>query len=136
MKTRLWSDRGRVAVFFAIVAPAWLAVLGLVFVGGNRIVALQRAGNIAAEAARVAGQAIDLPRAIAGGAKVVNPAAATRAAQEYVVAAGARPVAVMVASGGYQLTVVVEVDYDPGPFVFFAGPWTARGSATATLVVT
>src|SRR5690606_10835344 len=37
------GDDGRVTVFFAIIAPAWFALLGLVVVGGNRMVALQRA---------------------------------------------------------------------------------------------
>jgi Flp pilus assembly protein TadG len=130
------GDEGRVAIFFAIVTPALLALLGLVYVGGNRIIALQRANDIAVEAARAAGQAIDAPSAIAGDQKVVDPDAAAAAAQQYIVAAGAQPVAIEIAKDRRHLSIVVEVTYDPGAFGFFVGRWTARGEATATLVVT
>jgi Flp pilus assembly protein TadG len=129
-------DDGRIAVFFAIMAPAWFALMGLVFVGGNRIMALQRADNIAAEAARAAGQAIDAPTAIAGGAKVVDPGAAATAAEAYIRAAGATPVSIEVAPDRQHLAITVQITYSPGGFGFFTGDWTATGKAIATLVVT
>lgn len=129
-------DDGRIAVFFAIIAPAWFAVLGLIVVGGNRIVAMQRADNIAAEAARAAGQAIDAPEAIIGGQKRVDPAAAADAAAAYITAAGARPLSIVVAPDRQHLSITVQLTYDPGPFWIFGGAWTAEGDATVTLVET
>jgi Flp pilus assembly protein TadG len=129
-------DDGRVTIFFAIMAPAWFALLGLVFVGGNRIIALQRADNIASEAARAAGQAINAPEAIVGGAKVVDPDAAAAAAQAYIAAAGAKAVSLIIADDRQHLTITVQVTYNPGSFAFFAGSWTVEAKATATLVVT
>ena len=129
-------DAGRIAVYFAIITPAWLALLGLIVVGGNRITALQRADNIAAEAARAAGQAIDAPEAIIGGEKRVDPVAAADAAAAYITAAGARPLSIVVAPDRQHLTITVELTYDPGPFWIFGGVWTAQGDATVALVVT
>lgn len=129
-------DDGRIAVFFAIIAPAWFVVLGLVVVGGNRITALQRADNIAAEAARAAGQEIDAPTAIVGGEKRIDPVAAADAAAAYITAAGATPRSIAVSDDRQQLSITVEVTYDPGPFWIFGGTWTAEGTATVALVAT
>jgi len=131
---RFRREDGRVTVFFAIIAPAWFALLGLVVVGGNRMVALQRADNIAAEAARTAGQAIDIPSAIVGDEKRVDPEAATAAAEAYVRAAGARLVSLTVSPDGQRVAVRVEVTYNPGPFGMFGGAWTAVGDATVALI--
>jgi hypothetical protein len=129
-------DQGKVSVYFAIIAPAWLAMLGLLFVGGNRIIALQRADNIAAEAARAAGQAINAPQAIQGGPKEVDPDAARIAAENYIRDAGAKPVKVEIEDDRQHLAITVEITYDPGAFAFFAGSWTVQGKANARLLVT
>jgi Flp pilus assembly protein TadG len=135
MNTRGRDDSGRIAVYFAILMPAFIALLGLIIVGGNRIVALQRAENIAAEAARAGGQAISGPQAITGGAKVVDPTAAVNAAQSYISAAGATGT-VTVAADRQHLLVTVHINYDSGlPFGVGGGEWTATGTAAATLVV-
>ncbi|MBX6749182.1 MAG: hypothetical protein IRY85_05825 [Micromonosporaceae bacterium] len=127
---------GRIAVFFAIIAPAWFVVLGLVVIGGNRITALQRADNIAAEAARAAGQEIDAPTAIVGGEKRVDPVAAANAAADYIRAAGATLRSIEVSDDRQRLSITVQVTYDPGPFWIFGGAWTAEGTATVALVAT
>jgi hypothetical protein len=129
-------DDGRIAVFFAIIAPAWFVVLGLVVVGGNRITALQRADNIAAEAARAAGQEIDAPTAIVGGEKLVDPVAAAEAAETYIRAAGATARSIAISADRQHLSITVQVTYDPGPFSIFGGVWTAEGNATVALVAT
>jgi hypothetical protein len=129
-------DAGRVAVFFAIMMPAWLALMGLIVVGGNRIIALQRADNIAAEAARAAGQAIDAPDAISGGSKILDPTAAAAAAAAYIASAGATPAGIVIAPDRQHVAITVQVTYDPGIFGIFGSTWTAEGNATATLVVT
>ncbi len=127
-------DKGRIAIFFAIMMPAWLALMGLIIVGGNRIMALQRADNIAAEAARAAGQAINAPEAIAGGTKAVDPDLAAAAASAYIMAAGATPGEIVILDGQH-LTVTVQLTYEPGVFGIFGARWTAQGRATATLVI-
>jgi Flp pilus assembly protein TadG len=117
-------DQGKVSVYFAIIAPAWLAMPGLLFVGGNRIIALQRADNIAAEAARAAGQAINAPQAIQGGPKEVDPDAARIAAETYIRDAGAKPVNVEIEDDRQHLAITVEIT------------WTVQGKANARLLVT
>ena len=129
-------DDGRIAVFFAIMMPAWLALMGLLVVGGNRIIALQRADNVAAEAGRAAGQAISGPDAITGGPKVIDPDAAVAAAAAYIVAAGATPQSMVIAADRQHLTITVSVTYDPGIFGIFGERWTAEGNANITLITT
>jgi hypothetical protein len=65
-------DSGAVTIFFTILAFAWIVIFASVIVGGAKIRYLQLANNIAAEAARAGGQAIELGTAINGGAKVVD----------------------------------------------------------------
>lgn len=130
------DDRGKVTIFVAIIAPAWIAMLGLVIVGGGRVRAYQRADNVAAEAARTAGQAIAPGSAIQGGRKVIDPALAAVAAQAYLEAVGATGT-VTVSPDGQQVTVVATIRYDnPSRLAFLDGPtWTATGQATATLLI-
>ncbi|HCT76695.1 MAG TPA: hypothetical protein DGT23_08935 [Micromonosporaceae bacterium] len=129
-------DSGKVTIFFAIIAPAWIAMLGLVIVGGGRIRAFQRADNIAAEAARAAGQAIDPTEAVIGGPKVVDPGRATAAALDYLNAAGATG-SVTVSPDRQHLTVTAVVNFaNPSGLEFIGGAtWQATGVATATLLI-
>lgn len=135
LRRRLGDDRGRVTVFFAILAPAFLAMIGLVVDGGAQIRALQRAHNIAAEAARAAGQAINGGQAISGGEKVIDPAAARSAAQQYLSSLSG-VTGTVTTLDDQHLRVTVIVRYDPLLLDLFGGPraGTARGQATATLV--
>lgn len=129
-------DRGRVTIFFAIIAPAWIAMLGLVVVGGGRIRAFQRADNVAAEAARAAGSAIEPSSAVQGGPKVVDPTRARTAALAYLTAAGATG-SVTVSADQLHLTVTAVINYaNPSGLQFIGGAtWQATGVATATLLV-
>lgn len=133
---RIRDDRGKVTIFMAIIAPAWIAMLGLVIVGGGRVRAYQRADNIAAEAARTAGQAIAPGSAIQGGRKVIDPALAEAAARAYLTTVGATGT-VTVSPDGQQVTVVATIKYEnPSRLAFMGGPvWDATGQATATLLV-
>jgi Flp pilus assembly protein TadG len=130
------ADSGKVTVFFALIAPSWIAILGLIIIGGGRVRAYQRADNIAAEAARAAGQAIDPGAAISGGAKVVDPASATAAAMDYLRAAGATGT-VTISPGLREVTVKTTVIYtNPSGLGFIGGEtWEANGAATATLLI-
>lgn len=132
-------DDGRVTVFFAILAPAYIAMLGLIIDGGGKIRALERADNIATEAARVAGQSINAPQAIIGGPKEINPGQAIAAAQAYITAAGgicAPAGCVRIDPDLRHITVTVRIVYDTAVLDFIGvDTWTVTGSTTATLVV-
>jgi len=84
---RASRDEGRIALLVIVLTPAVLAMIGLSVDGGGKIRALQRADDLASEAARAAGQAIQAPQAIQGGDKIVDPTAATVAARNYLNAA-------------------------------------------------
>jgi len=130
-------DDGRVAVFYAILAPCLIAMLGLVIDGGGKIRALQRADNIAAEAARAAGQAINAPEAILGGRKELDPDAAVAAAHAYIAAAGATcpPGCVTIDADLQHLTVQVRIAYQPVVLgAFGVDQMEVTGTATATLL--
>ncbi|WP_020525447.1 hypothetical protein [Catelliglobosispora koreensis] len=127
------DDGGKVAVFFAIIAMAWITLLGLVIVGGGQLRAFQRADNVAAEAARAAGQAIDPTKAIPGGDKVIDPGTATAAALAYLTDAGATG-EVTVLPGGTQLRVKATITY-ANPTGVGKATWEATGYATATLLI-
>ncbi|MBB5869616.1 Flp pilus assembly protein TadG [Allocatelliglobosispora scoriae] len=135
MRIRRGRDAGAIAVYFAIIAPAWMAIVSLVIIGGGRVRAHEKAYNIAAEAARAAGQAIDPGSAILGQPKRINPGLAVTAAQNYLRAAGAT--GTVVVDSNQMLTVTARVTYNnPIGLSPIGGPtWTAIGKATATLVV-
>src|SRR5512142_163776 len=82
------DDDGRVALLVLVLTVAVLAMIGLSVDGGGKVRALERADELASEAARAAGQAIYAPQAIEGGDKIVDPAAAAAAAQNYLTATG------------------------------------------------
>ncbi len=132
-------DDGRVTVYLAVLAPAFIAMLGLIVDGGGKIRALQRADNIATEAARTAGQVINGPQAITGGRKEIDPAPAVAAAEAYVRTAGARcpPSGCVHVSADLQhVTVTVQIEYHPIVLgLVGVDSWTVTGNTTATLVV-
>ncbi|WP_328384192.1 pilus assembly protein (plasmid) [Micromonospora zamorensis] len=132
---RFGRDDGRVSVFFAILTPAFLAMIGLVVDGGAQVRALQRADNIAAEAARSAGQAIQAGPAIDGGEKRIDHAAAETAVQAYLGALDG-VTGQLTVDDDQQLTVTVTVTYDPILLDLLGGGGssTVRGTAHATLV--
>jgi hypothetical protein len=79
---------GAVSVPMAIAVLAMIAVLGLAVDGVRAAQGIATADAVAEEAARAAGQAVDLHR-LAGGAAVVDPGPAVVAARAYLAAAGA-----------------------------------------------
>ena len=131
----LRRDDGRVTVFFTIIASAWVAMLGLIIVGGGRVRAYQRADNIASEAARAGAQSIDPGLAIPGGPKLIDPATARAAAQAYLNRVRATGT-VTVAADRQHITVTATVTYTNPSGLEFLGrrTWRATGQATATLL--
>lgn len=127
-------DHGRVSVFVAAAMPMLLLFMALMWDASGYLRAMHRADNIANEAARAAGQAIDIPLAVTGERIVVDPAAAEVAAGAYLADAGVTG-DVTVSEDGRQVSVTVAVPYPPlflGAFGF--GPYTAQGQADAHLV--
>lgn len=83
---RLRGDDGRVSLFLAAGMIGVLAIIGLAFDGAGQLRSMQRADNLAAEAARTGGQSIDRAKAIEGGPKVIDQVAARAAVSSYLAA--------------------------------------------------
>jgi hypothetical protein len=134
------SDRGRVSVFLAIAIGAVLVVIGLTYDGVGRLRAYQRADNLAAEAARSAGQQIDVAGAIGGGAKVVSSADAVAAAQAFIAKLDEPGVSATVTAvdGDTELQVVVTITYDTVMLDLFgfADTYEVTGNASVELHTT
>ena len=134
------GERGRVSVFLAIALLAVLVIIGLVVDGAGRVRAMQRADNLAAEAARAGGQAIDVAAAIDGAPKVVDPETARDAAQRYLARLGEPGVTGTAepSADGRQLTVTVSITYDTAMLDLFgfADSYVEQGTATVELVTT
>jgi Flp pilus assembly protein TadG len=130
----LRDDRGSLTLMVVVFVAALFVMVGLAVDGGGRMRAIERADDIAAEAARAGGQALNLSQAVSGKADVIDPAAAAVAAQAYLDQAKVTGT-VTVAGNGKTITVRVFVPYQP---VFLGaiglGPWTETGTATAQLL--
>ncbi len=112
-----------------------LAIIGMAFDGAGQLRTLQRAENLAAEAARAGGQAIDRATAIEGGPKRINRREARRAVRNYLTTAGAsdHTVTFPVVDGETLIRVRVEVTYDRAALGLFgfSNTVTVSGEATA-----
>lgn len=129
------DDAGRVSVFLAIALTAVIVIIGLAYDGAGRFRTMQRADNLAAEAARAAGQAIVLPQAVMGGEKIIDPEAAREAAQAYLQSAGVTGRVEVVEPARRELRVTVDLTYDTAMLGFIGYQRIAvSGSATAVLV--
>ena|SRR5690349_20335207 len=128
-------DDGKITLLVLVFMIAILTVIGLSVDGGAKIRALQRANNIAADAARTAGQAIDATQAIPGGAKIVDPGAAVDAANAYLAAAGVEGT-VQVSQDRQQVTVTVTITTNTVMLnIIGIDQMTVTGHATAQLLV-
>jgi hypothetical protein len=127
-------DEGRVSLFLAIALFGVLVIIGLVADGSGRLRAMQRADNIAAEAARVGGQAINGPQAVTGGAKVIDPGSAVAAARAYLDTAGVTGT-VQVGADRTNMLVTVTITYNTLMLGFIGiDQVSVTGRATAYLV--
>jgi hypothetical protein len=77
-------DRGSVSILFAVGVVMTVLIIGVVVDGGGDIRAQLQANQIAMEAARTGGQAIDLALAIPGAARQINHDAAKTAILSYL----------------------------------------------------
>lgn len=135
-------DRGRVSIFLAITLFAVLVIIGLSFDAAGRLRTLQRADNLASEAARAGGQQIDVGAAMSGGRKVVDMNAAAVAARAYLERAGVAGTATWITRGAgcadtaRCLRVDVQMTYQMVMLPVFGFPEqvVVNGSATAELL--
>jgi Flp pilus assembly protein TadG len=128
------TERGSVTVFLAIAALGLLALAGLVVDGGAKVRAVQRADRVAAEAARAAGQAVDVGRVLQGQAVRVDRRAAMAAATGYLRTAGIEGSTELV-GGGTSIAVTTTTT---APTVFLGliciPRFTVTGAAEVALV--
>jgi uncharacterized membrane protein len=144
-------DRGSVSVIFAICMVAVVLFISLSVDGGTQIRAAQQANDIAAEAARVGGQMISIPQAIAGNSKTIQtnpppgctgncPLPYQTAVANYIKATEAETGATVTGTPQINpngtITVTVTVTYPNAVLSMFgfANKDSATGSATAVLV--
>lgn len=127
------AEDGAVTVFFAVLALALLLVIGLVADGGAKVRASSQAYQIAAEAARAGGQAIDLDSLASSGGLQIDRSAAVQTAQAHLRAVGADG-EVSLAASGTELTVEVHVS-KPTAFLSLIGIRTVTGTGNARAVL-
>lgn len=77
-------ERGSITVWAAITALTLMVCAGLAYDLGGRSLASQRAQDVAAQAARAAGQQLNAPIAVRGQGAAVDTAAAAAAARAYL----------------------------------------------------
>ncbi|MER5456889.1 hypothetical protein ABT008_19065 [Micromonospora sp. NPDC002389] len=129
------GDAGRVSIFLAVAMIGVLGIIGMAFDGAGQLRTLQRAENLAAEAARTGGQAIDRATAIEGGPKRIDQTEARAAVADYLAAAGAtgHTVTFPVVDGETVIRVRVSVTYRRAMLGLFgfSNTVTVSGEATA-----
>ena len=90
MRTRVRDERGMaISVWVALIVPAIMLMVGIAVDLSGQIGAKRHAQEVAAQAARVAGQQVDPNRYLADGRQVeIDPGQARVAALAYIRAAG------------------------------------------------
>ncbi|MYS39625.1 VCBS repeat-containing protein [Streptomyces sp. KhCrAH-43] len=106
------DDAGSITLYWLLLAPVLFGLLALVVDGTGLDRTRAHAEDLAAEAARYAGQQIDLSQAIPGQAIVIDPDAAQQAAEAFLAQAGAHGT-VVVSPDGTRITVDVTDTYSP-----------------------
>jgi len=128
------AERGSVSLFLIVAVMAVFLAIALVVDGGGKVRSLQRANNLAAEAARAGGQAINPAQAIQGQGVSVNASVARATAEHFLDQAGVEGSVTVV--NGTRLHVQVTTSYQP-VFLGLAGlgePLTTTGTAEVELV--
>lgn len=130
------DERGSISVWAVLIVTVFAMIAGVSVDLTGQIQAKERAADIAAQAARVAGQQADPNALMDGRTATVNPLRARQAALAYIAGAGMTG-AVDVQSGGTELRITTTAGYQP---IFLGaigiGPLTVTGTSTARLVRT
>lgn len=127
-------ERGSVTLFLTIAVLGLLVLAGLVVDGAAKVRAVQRADRLAAEAARAAGQALDLTAVLQGRAVRVDRRAAVAAARAYLRDTGvAGDVAASPTGDALRVTTTTS---EPTVFLGLIGvpSFTVHGHADVSLV--
>ncbi|MCG5456354.1 pilus assembly protein TadG-related protein [Micromonospora sp. PSH03] len=132
------DEHGRVSIFLAVTMVGVLAIIGLSFDGAGQLRTLQHAQNLAAEAARAGGQAIDRATAIEGGPKRIDEPEARDAVASYLAAVdtAGHTVDFPQVDGETLIRVTVSITYHRsmiGPFIQ-EKTVTVTGEATARAI--
>lgn len=138
-RNRADRDAGRVSVFIAVAVIGLIAVFGAAVDATGQLRTLMRANNIAAEAARAAGQGVDIDAVAEGGGHRVSQARAVQYANEYLAAAGhdlpGGSWNVSPDDTGTTVDIVVQLTYEHRILGMFGVPDAqVTGTSTAVLV--
>ena len=132
-RRRRHDERGSVSVWLALAALALVLCVGIAVDLGGQVHAQQRARDIAAQAARTAGEEVAAAQAVRGQSPTIDVTAAKRAASAYLAQAGVSGT-VSVRSGNV-LDVTVNDTYTPMFLTSIGvGTLTVTGQSTARLV--
>lgn len=132
-------EDGRVSIFLTIAIAGLVAVFGVAVDATGQIRTLMRADNIAAEAARAAGQAVDVDVVAAEGRQRVNRDQAVAYANQYLTEAGHdipdSDWSVRLTDDGTAVDITVRLTYQPRILGLFGrSDVRVTGRSRATLV--
>ena len=132
-RRRRGDERGSVSVWLALAAVALVLCVGIAVDLGGQVHAQQRARDIAAQAARTAGEEVAAAQAVRGQSPTIDVAAAKRAASAYLAQAGVS--GTVTVRSGNVLDVTVTDTYTPMFLTSIGvGTLTVTGHSTARLV--
>lgn len=134
-RTEMFGQRGSVTVWMALASFVMIFMVGLAVDLGGQVHTHERADDLAAQAARAAGEEVTGSTAIQGDRLTIDPTAARAAAQRYLDAAGVT--GTVTVEGGNTITVTVHDTYHP-KFLGLLGinHLNVTGTATARLIRT
>jgi Flp pilus assembly protein TadG len=127
-------DKGSVTIWLALASVVMIVLVGVAVDLSGQVYAQQHARDIAAQAARTAGQQIDASLGVRGIGAQTNTAQAIAAATSYIAAAGMEGDA-SITGGGTTITVRVVDTYET-KFLSIIGLTSLRvtGSAETRVV--
>lgn len=133
--TRRHNERGSISIWVVTATIVMMTLVGLAVDLGGQVHAQQRAHDVAAQAARAGGQQVEAAPAVEGRYVALDTAAARRAAEQYLAAAGVEGTVTI--TGGTTLVVRVTDTYEP-TFLSMVGigDLTVTGDASARLIRT
>ena len=127
-------DKGSVTIWLALASFVMIVLVGVAVDLSGQVYAQQHARDIAAQAARTAGQQINASLGVRGIGAQTNTAQAVAAAKSYIAAAGMEGDAT-ITGGGTTITVTVADTYET-KFLSIIGLTSLRvtGSAETRVV--
>lgn len=133
--TRRHHERGSISIWVVTATIVMMTLVGLAVDLGGQVHAQQRAHDVAAQAARAGGQQVEAAPAVEGRYVALDTAAARRAAEQYLAAAGVEGTVTI--TGGTTLVVHVTDVYE-ATFLSMVGieDLTVTGDASARLIRT